>query len=106
MHTEAMRVELLVIRDCPNEETAASRLRDGLDATGHEATPVEVRTMTEESIAGTPEFAGSPTILIDGIDPFAEQTAGPAGNSCRIYRSEAGVSGAPSLEQLRQVLSS
>jgi hypothetical protein len=42
-------------------------------------------------------MAGSPTLLIDGVDPFA--MAGQAWNlSCRLYADEAGAaSGAPSL---------
>jgi hypothetical protein len=40
---------------------------------------------------------GSPTILIDGRDPFAG-TAAPAALSCRLYRS--GQSGVPTVSQL------
>ena len=47
----------------------------------------------------------SPTLLIDGADPFA----GPdtrASMSCRLYRDAAGriAGGAPSVEALRQAL--
>ena len=99
-----MRVELLVVPSCPHENVAAERLRQALDDAGHATIPVEVRSMTVEAVAGTPKFAGSPTILIDGADPFAEQASGSGAFSCRVYRGEAGLSGAPSVEQLRQVL--
>ncbi|MFE7203409.1 hypothetical protein ACFU8R_24390 [Pseudonocardia alni] len=98
-----MRVEL-VVPNCPHENLASERLRQALDDTGHATTPVEVRSMTPDTVAGTPEFAGSPTILIDGADPFAEQTSGSGAFSCRVYHCEAGLSGAPSVERLRQVL--
>ena len=99
-----MRVELLVVPNCPHENVASERLRQALDDAGHATTPVEVRTMTAEAVDETPEFAGSPTILIDGADPFAEQATGTGAFSCRVYYGDAGLSGAPSVEQLRQVL--
>ena len=47
---------------------------------------------------------GSPTILVDGIDPFAEPGQ-PASVSCRLYRHGNGqVDGAPSVSQLRQAI--
>ena len=47
---------------------------------------------------------GSPTVLIDGSDPFAAPGA-DASLSCRLYRDEAGrVQGAPSAGQLRAAL--
>jgi len=99
-----MRVELLVVPNCPHENVASERLRQALDDTGHATTPVDVRSMTAETVTGTPQFAGSPTILIDGVDPFAEQASGSGAFSCRVYHCETGFSGAPSVEQLRQVL--
>lgn len=99
-----VRVELLVVPNCPHEYVASQRLRQALDDTGHASTPVEVREVTAEAAAGTPEFAGSPTILVNGADPFAAQAAGIGAVSCRIYHGETGLAGAPSVEQLRQVL--
>ena len=60
--------------------------------------------MTAEAVDETPEFAGSPTIRIDGVDPFAERASSSGAFSGRIYRGETGLSGAPSVEQLRQML--
>src|SRR5699024_5336838 len=48
-------------------------------------------------------FNGSPTILIDGTDPFAEDGA-PAGLACRVFRTLDGRSGPPTGEQLRTAL--
>jgi hypothetical protein len=48
-------------------------------------------------------FRGSPSILVDGIDPFARGDE-PVGLSCRIYQTPAGPAGSPTLEQLRAVL--
>jgi hypothetical protein len=47
---------------------------------------------------------GSPTLLINGADPFAEPGQDPS-MSCRLYHDENGqLSGAPSLSQLRQAI--
>ena len=47
---------------------------------------------------------GSPTLLIDGVDPFAVPGQPPS-MSCRLYRDDDGqASGAPSAGQLRQAL--
>jgi Alkylmercury lyase len=47
---------------------------------------------------------GSPTILVDGTDPFAEPGQSPT-VSCRLYRDRGGrVDGAPSVSQLREVI--
>ena len=80
---------------------ADGRLRDALAAVGS-TTQVErvlVSTAEEAEALG---FHGSPSILVDGEDPFAEPDA-PVGLSCRLYRSSAGVSGSPTTEQLVDV---
>ncbi|HXH78738.1 hypothetical protein [Nocardioides sp.] len=48
-------------------------------------------------------FHGSPSILVDGVDAFAEPGDG-VGLSCRIYRTPDGLAGAPTIEQLRAAL--
>ena len=48
-------------------------------------------------------FRGSPTVLIDGTDPFSDSDA-PVGLSCRVYRTNDGYGGSPSLEQLRTAI--
>ena len=48
-------------------------------------------------------FRGSPTVLVNGRDPFAESDV-PGGLSCRVFGTEAGPAGAPTVEQLVEVL--
>jgi hypothetical protein len=48
-------------------------------------------------------FRGSPSVLVDGTDPFAEPDS-PVGLSCRLYRTPDGVAGSPSVSQLVEVL--
>lgn len=99
-----MWVELLVVPDCPNEAPTFERLRQVLDEAGRTDTSIAVRTVTEDTVASVPAFAGSPTVVIDGVDPFAEQASPGAGISCRVYRSETEISGAPSLDALRRAV--
>ena len=48
---------------------------------------------------------GSPTLLIDGIDPFASADQCACGVSCRLYRDQEGrIAPAPSVDQLRDAL--
>lgn len=99
-----MKVELLYFDGCPNWQLADERLRVALAQVGREDVRVQHRQVTTPEQADAAEFRGSPTILVDGLDPFAEPDA-PVGLSCRVFRTEAGLVGAPTVEQLRAVLS-
>lgn len=98
-----MRVQLLYFDECPNWQLADTRLREALEALGR---PIEV----EKVLVSTPEqaeywsFHGSPSVHIDGEDPFA-QPGTPVGLSCRLYRTPQGVGGSPTVDQLVEVLS-
>jgi hypothetical protein len=99
-----VRVELLVVAGCPHEREAEALLRQALDDVGGRLVDVEVRVVTADDVADLPQFGGSPTVLIDGVDPLTEGQADQVGLSCRVYRTPAGLAGVPSLEQLRQAL--
>jgi hypothetical protein len=98
-----MDVTLLYFDGCPNWTVADERLREALDQTGNPDVEVSYRKVSTPQDAESVEFRGSPTILVDGRDPFLERDA-PVGLSCRVYRSEAGLAGAPTVEQLIRVL--
>jgi len=91
-----MDVELLVVADCPG--AAPARPRRGSCCGQPTLTPscpsleVRVTVIADEHQAQERRFAGSPTFLIDGVDPFAEPGL-PVGMSCRIYRDSAGHGG-------------
>jgi hypothetical protein len=99
-----MQVRVLYFGDCPNWKVARERLHDAFVATGL-ANEVDVAYQTVETAeeAERVGFRGSPTILIDGRDPWAGQRA-PGGLSCRVYQTEAGPDGAPSVAQLAEAL--
>ena len=96
-----MDVSLLYFDDCPNWKVTDQRLaaiaaeRPDVVVTRH-----RVETMEEAERLG---FHGSPSILVDGVDVFAEPGAG-VGLSCRVYRTPGGLAGAPTMEQLRDAL--
>jgi hypothetical protein len=48
-------------------------------------------------------FTGSPTIRIDGTDPFATGTQ-QVGLACRVYPTPDGLAGSPTTAQLLEVL--
>jgi hypothetical protein len=98
-----MDVELLVVLGCPHEQAAAALLRTTLDGMG--PADIEVRT----TVIAAPEqaeqrgFVGSPTILINGVDPFA-QAGSPPALACRVYRGPAGPTGVPPSGELSRAL--
>lgn len=98
----SMRVVLRYFDGCPNWRVAQERLRQVLDELGTDAA-IELETVETPERAQELAFRGSPTVLIDGMDLFLDETA-PVGLACRIYRTDEGTQGAPSLSQLRVAL--
>ena len=97
-----VRIDLLHVPDCPNVDVARERLRVALGQTGVAASmqEVEIDTVDAAVAAG---LRGSPTILIDGTDPFAAPGA-EVSLSCRLFRTGDRVEGAPSVAQLVEAL--
>lgn len=98
-----MRVALLYFDGCPNWTVADERLTEALRTSGHDASVERRRVETAED-AEELGFLGSPTIRIDGTDPFASGTE-QVGLACRVYATPSGLSGSPTTDQLVEVLS-
>jgi hypothetical protein len=97
-----MRLQILHVPDCPNTAVLAARLEEVLAARADFA--LEQLVVADQDEAAGLGMTGSPTLLVDGTDPFATPGT-PATMSCRLYADETGaVTGAPSLVQLRAVL--
>ena len=89
-------VQLVYFDDCPNWRIAEARLSEALRATGRDPAVVRRVLVRSPDDATAAQLHGSPTILVNGRDPFAAAAA-PAGFSCRV-------GGSPSVEQLIEVL--
>ncbi len=99
-----MDYELRTIPGCPNRGPALELFRQALAAEGADARNPRDVELTSESEAEALDFHGSPSFMADGRDLFTA-TASPA-LTCRVYRSSTGLTGLPSLEDLRAALSS
>lgn len=98
----AMELVLLTVPDCPNAAAFEERLAAALD--GHPAAVVRRRVVSDEREAAEAGMHGSPTLLVNGTDPFAAPGE-PTSLSCRLYRDAAGRAGqVPSVAALRRVL--
>ncbi len=69
------------------------------------AAEVELVHIDTREAAEEHGFRGSPTVLVDGADAFADPDA-VVGFACRIYLTESGPAGTPSLAQLESALAS
>jgi hypothetical protein len=98
------RILIRYFDGCPHWRIADERVRAALGQSRLDATIGYETVETIDDAIGT-GFRGSPTILIDGIDPFPTGDAPPA-LACRIYPTPAGPQGAPTVEELIAALSS
>jgi hypothetical protein len=90
----------MYVEDCPHWITAHERLLEVAAERGVEVEHLVVGTPREAEAFG---FRGSPTILVEGRDPFARGDEA-CGLSCRLYETPDGPAGSPTLEQLRKAL--
>ncbi|WP_030861956.1 alkylmercury lyase family protein [Streptomyces sp. NRRL F-2747] len=96
-----MRITILTVPDCPNVPVVQDRLTAALDG---RAAGIELVEVSAEDDAARWGMTGSPTVLLDGTDPFATPGAPPS-VSCRLYRDAEGrTDGAPSVQALREAL--
>src|SRR5215510_3560508 len=97
-----IELTLLAVPACPNAAIFEERLAAAL--VGHPGVVVQRREIADEREAAEAGMHGSPTLLIDGEDPFAAPGQPPS-LSCRLYRDATGqAEGAPSVAALRQAL--
>lgn len=97
-----MKIELLVVPNCPHETAAAELITTAVADTGVRAT-VTRTIITSDEAAIRRGFIGSPTILLNGVDPFAPADA-PVALACRLYSTPDGLDGVPGLRDLRRAL--
>jgi hypothetical protein len=97
-----MELTVLAVPGCPNAPVLGQRLAEALAGTpGVTVQRVEIADVAAAAEHG---MSGSPTLLVNGADPFAQPGAGPA-LACRLYRDADGpLAGAPSVAAIRRVL--
>lgn len=97
-----LELMLLTAPDCPNAPVIGERLAEVLD--DHPTARLVRQVLCDEADAARLRMHGSPTLLVNGVDPFAAAGT-PVSFSCRIYRDESGrAGGAPSVAALRLAL--
>jgi hypothetical protein len=97
-----MELVLLTVPDCPNAAAFEQRLAAVL--AGRPDAVVRRRVIASEQEAAAEGMHGSPTLLVDGTDPFAA-LGQPPSLSCRLYTAVSGQAGpVPSVAELRRVL--
>ena len=96
-----MDITLQYFDGCPNWEIAAERL--AVIAAEHPGIVVTRRLVEDLEDAETIGFRGSPSMLVGGTDLFPDPSAS-VGLACRLYTTPTGLAGAPTLQQLRDVI--
>ena len=90
---------ILHVPDCPNLAPMLAHLRQVTDL------PIATQEISTTSEAAAAGMSGSPTLLVNGVDVFADPGQAGYGPACRIYRDQDGaVVPVPSVAQLRQAL--
>ena len=97
-----MHLTVLGLPDCPNVKLLEQHLTQALE--GRDDVTVSRHEIADQDQAARRGMNGSPTLLVDGIDPFAG-LGQHASVSCRLFRDGSGRAiNAPSVRQLREAI--
>ena len=100
----AVKITIQYFEGCPHWKLADERVHTVLRGLARKDVSLEYQLIDSPEIAERVGFHGSPTILIDGRDPFAIGGE-PVGMTCRVYRTDEGRQGAPAVAELQMLLS-
>lgn len=95
-------VTVLYFAGCPSWQTAVERVHAAAGQ-GEVEVAVSLLAVETQQDADRLGFTGSPTIWLDGTDPFESADAAPA-LACRVYPTPTGLAGSPTVEQLADAL--
>lgn len=98
-----MKITIQYFDGCPHWRLADERLRNVLRSESRTDIELDYQLIDSGEAAKHVGFRGSPSVLIDGVDPYVTGQE-PVGLSCRVYRTERGSEGAPSEAQLRAAI--
>lgn len=97
-----MHLTILAVPNCPNVKLLEQRLMQAIG--DRPDVTISQHEIGDQDQAARRGMHGSPTLLVDGIDPFA-QPGRHASVSCRLYQKSRGkTDGAPSVRQLRAAI--
>ena len=97
-----MKLTVLSVPGCPNAGLLKERVE--LAVEGDPLIAVRHLVVDDELEASRAGMRGSPTLLVDGVDPFSGPDELP-GLSCRLYPDAEGrAGGAPSVQAIRRAL--
>ena len=100
-----MKIRFLYFQECPNSEPALELLKRVLseeDVTD----PVKKVEVTDVAQAARERFLGSPSIQIDGLDIEVSRRSDAPCSGCRLYQTEQGSSGIPTVAMIRSAIRS
>lgn len=97
-----MNITLQYFDSCPNWKIVDGRLKAIIEERGLDV-DLEYQQIETHQDAVKYQFAGSPTLLIDGVDPFGTGQM-PVGLACRTYLTDSGLAESPSVAQLGEAL--
>ena len=100
-----MEITIQYSEGCPNWQLAEERVRSALAQCGRVSTNLTFERVDTPERAEAAGFRGSPTILVNGRDPFAESSP-PVGLTCRLFVTPDGVAGSPTTGQLVHAIES
>ena len=98
-----MKIEILYFDGCPSYRAVEQTLRGVLAERGIGAEVDLVAVDTDEE-ASRRRFPGSPTVRVDGEDPFPVPDRAGYALGCRMYATPEGLRGSPTAEMLKEAL--
>ena len=97
-----MEITIQYFDSCPNWKVVDATVTELIHQHDLDAT-FSYQLIDTPEAAEECQFAGSPTLLVDGRDPFkTDQT--PIGLACRTYMTATGLAPSPSVDQIREAL--
>ena len=97
---DRMNIDLLYFDGCPSWENGLSNLKAALNAENVGA-DIKLIKVENDNDAVKEKFLGSPSFHINGHDMWPEKRKS-YNLSCRIYTTEDGMQGVPSIAMLRE----
>jgi hypothetical protein len=98
----AVQIDILYTKDCTDWEETARLVQQALDDLGLEGDFIYTLVNSDRE-AMELHFIGSPTVLLDGVDPWPMPNA-PAGTRLRPYFTPEGMADHPTYDMIVEAL--